>query len=200
MLPYKSIKYSDPTEPTPSEGGRKRKRVWERVTDGEYQAKGDEGTKRMVRDEQTKMYQLLGMIELIQNVMDGLDRRLKMIPRGVARAHTAKSLITKLAFDVINTAPVEQRKYIRDQIVGIEIMTGIKATMPRDPEATFGQFLNFHQLSVVADAIQDQCVLCTIEDPAEQAKCKYRKLLDVLPVDKVDEDAKGCGWFHSWSL
>jgi hypothetical protein len=89
---------------------------------------------------------------------------------------------------------------MRDQITGFTIMTGIKAQMPRDPDATFGQFLNFHQLDVITKAIQEQCALCTIEDPAQQAKCPYAKLLDVLPVDRIDEDAKGCGWFHSWQI
>jgi len=197
---YKSINWNTQAEPKPAEGGRKHKRVWERVADGEYEAKGNEGTKRMVRDEQTKMYQLLGMIDLIQNVMDGLDRRLKMVPRGVARMQSAKSLITKLAFDIINTAPLEQRMYMRDQVEHIEIITGVKSQMPRDLKATFGQFLNFNQLDIVAKAVQEQCSLCTIEDPAEQAKCKYRKLLDVLPVEKMDEDAPGCGWSHFWEL
>ena len=200
MSLYKSIRYSNPAERKPAEGSQKYKPVYERVADGEYEAKGDEGTKRMVRDEQTKMYQLLGMIEVCQSVAGGLDRRLKMVPRGTARMKQAKSLIAKLAFDVMNTAPVEQRKYMRDQVPYIEIMTGVKAQMPRDPESAFGQFLNFKQLAVVTKAIQEQCSLCTIEDPAQQAKCPYSKLLDILPMDKMDENALGCGWFHKWDV
>lgn len=200
MSLYKSIKFSNPADRKPAEGGRKYKPVHERVADGEYAAKGDEGTKRMVRDEQTKLYQLLGMIDLCESVSEGLDRRLKMVPRGTARMSQAKSLIAKLAFDVLNTAPVEQRKYMRDQVPYIEIMTGVKAQMPRDPESAFGQFLNFKQLSVATKAIQEQCVLCTIEDPAQQAKCPYAKLLDILPVDKMDENVLGCGWFHKWDM
>ena len=200
MSLYKSIKFSNPADRKPAEGGRKYKPVLERVADGEYAAKGDEGTKRMVRDEQTKLYQLLGMIDLCKSVSEGLDRRLKMVPRGTARMSQAKSLIAKLAFDVINTAPVEQRKYMRDQLPYIEIMTGVKAQMPRDPESAFGQFLNFKQLAVVTKAIQEQCSLCTIEDPAQQAKCPYSKLLDILPMDKIDENALGCGWFHKWDV
>ena len=200
MSMFKSIKFPDPARPKPAEGGQKYKPVYQRVEDGEYEAKGNEGTIRMVRDEQTKMYQLLGMADLCDSVAEGLDRRLKMVPRGTARMKQAKSLITKLAFDVINTAPLEQRAYMRDQLAGMEIMTGIKAKMPRDPNATYGQFLNFHQLAIVSKAVQEQCSLCVIEDPAEQAKCPYKKLLDILPVDKMDENAKGCGWFHSWEM
>ena len=200
MQLYKSIKYSEPEEQRPTESRQKYKPVWQRVADGEYEAKGDEGTRRMVSGEQTKMYQLLGMIDLCESVMEGLDRRLKMVPRGTARITQAKSLIAKLAFDVISTAPIEQRKHMREQITGFTILTGIKAQMPRDPEATFGQFLSFHQLKVVTKAIQEQCSLCAIEDPAEQARCPYAKLMDVLPVDKIDENAKGCGWFHKWEI
>lgn len=200
MSLYKSIKFSGPAEQKPTDGGNKHKTVYERLADGEYEAKGDEGTKRMVRDEQTKLYQLLGMIDLCESVNEGLDRRLKMLPRGTARLKQAKSLIAKLAFDVMNTAPLEQRKHIRDQVRYIEIMTGVKAQMPRDPESTFGHFLNFHQLAIVTKAIQEQCSLCTIEDPAQQAKCPYSKLLDILPMDKMDENALGCGWFHKWDM
>lgn len=200
MSMFKSIKFPDTAQPKPAEGGKKYKPVYQRVEDGEYEAKGNEGTIRMVRDEQTKMYQLLGMADLCDSVAEGLERRLKMVPRGTARMKQAKSLITKLAFDVINTAPLEQRAYMRDQLAGMEIMTGIKAKMPRDPNATYGQFLNFHQLAIVSKAVQEQCSLCVIEDPAEQAKCPYKKLLDILPVDKMDENAKGCGWFHSWEM
>jgi len=200
MSMYKSIKFSDPAERKSADGSQKHKTVYEKLADGEYEAKGDEGTKRMVRVEQTKLYQLLGMIDLCDSVSEGLDRRLKMLPRGTARLKQAKSLIAKLAFDVLNTAPVEQRKHMRDQVSYIEIMTGVKAQMPRDPESTFGQFLNFKQLAVVTKAIQEQCSLCTIEDPAQQAKCPYAKLLDILPVDKMDENVLGCGWFHKWDM
>jgi len=200
MSLYKSIKFSDPSEKKPAEGGQKYKTVYDRLADGEYAAKGDEGTKRLVRDEQTKLYQLLGMIDLCDSVSEGLDRRLKMLPRGTARLKQAKSLIAKLAFDVMNTAPLEQRKHIRDQLPYIEIMTGVKAQMPRDPESTFGHFLNFKQLAVVTKAIQEQCSLCTIEDPAQQAKCPYAKLLNILPMDKMNENTLGCGWFHKWDV
>lgn len=197
---YKSIQFPNPAERKPSGSGQKYKPVWQRVADGEYEAKGDEGTRRMVSGEQTKLYQLLGMIDLSQSVMDGLERRLKAVPRGMARMKQVKSLVAKLGFDVIGTAPIEQRDHIINQMKGIEIISGIKAQMPRDPEATFGQFLNFHQLAVATKAIREQCALCTIEDPAQQAQCPYGKLLDVLPVDKIDEDARGCGWFHSWQI
>lgn len=200
MSMCKSIRFSGPATQEPADNGRKYKPVWERVADGENEAKGNEGTKRMVRDEQTKMLQLLGMIDLSESIMRGLSRRLEMVPRGTARMKQVKSLVAKLAFDVINTAPIEQRIHMRDQIPGIEIISGIKAQMPRDPEATFGQFLNFKQLAIATTAIQEQCALCTIEDPAQQAKCPYARLMDVLPVDKIDEEAKGCGWFHKWGI
>lgn len=60
--------------------------------------------------------------------------------------------------------------------------------------------MRIYQLAVATKAIREQCALCTIEDPAQQAQCPYGKLLDVLPVDKIDEDARGCGWFHSWQI
>ena len=169
MQLYKSIKYTEPAEQNPAESGQAYKPVWQRVADGEYAASGDEGTQRMVRDEQTKMYQLLGMIDLCESVIQGLDRRLKMVPRGKARMQQAKSLIAKLGFDVINTAPIEQRRHMHNQINGFTFITGIKAQMPRDPEGTFGQFLNFRQIAVATKAIQEQCALCTIDDPAQQA-------------------------------
>ena len=195
---YKSVKM-----PTIYDGDRNEERkgyrpVYERVMAGEYEVKGDEGTKRMVSDEQTHLIQLLAMLDLSERVMETMERRLNAVPKGMSRLKTVKSLVAKLAFDIMNTAPMAQRAHIHNQMLGITTLTGVKAKMPRDLEREFGIFLNFRQLFVVEKALHEQCMLCATEDPAQQAKCPYAKLLDVLPVDRIDEDAGGCGWFNNW--
>ena len=197
---YKSIKWPDPAQPRPTEEKQKHKTVYQRVVDGEYEVKGDEGTKRLVRDEQTQLFHLLSMIDLSQRIMDKIPGRLNSVPRGMARMKTVKSLVSKLSFDILNTAPIEQRDHITNQTKGLITVTGVKAQMPRDMASEYGVFLNFKQVEIVEKALREQCTLCTIEDPAEQAKCPYGKLLNVLPVNKADEKAKGCGWFHTWDM
>lgn len=199
MAMHKSIKWPELGQRrNTDEGGRKYKPVYERVMDGEYAVRGDEGTKRMVSDEQRHFIQLLAMTDLSDQVMETMGRRLNAVPRGMTRIKMVKSLVTKLSFDILNTAPVTQREHIINQVKGLTTITGAKAKLPMDMESEFGIFLNFRQMYIVEKAIYEQCELCATEDPAIQAKCPYKKLLDVLPVDKIDESAGGCGWFNNW--
>lgn len=201
MAMHKSIKWPEVGQRTnPDEGGRKYKPVYQKVLDGEYEAKGDENTKRMVKIEQIRCFELLAMIDMSGVVQADMERRLNMVPRGMARIKHARSIIAKLAFDVLGTIPIEQREHMVQQIEGLQTFVGIKAQLPTNPDSTFGYFLSRDNLEIVHKALREQCMLCTAEDPSEQAKCPYAKVLNVLPIDKQDEDAKGCGWFHSWEL
>lgn len=97
--------------------------------------------------------------------------------------------------EAIVNAPTIDAEPVRH---GLRMIVGIKAQMPRDPDAEHGRFLSFHQLDVVANAIRECCRVCDLTDTAQQAKCPYAKLLDELPTTKPDEDAPGCGYFTIW--
>ncbi|MBQ8111343.1 MAG: hypothetical protein IJ124_14400 [Clostridia bacterium] len=176
------------------------KPVYARVIDGEYPAKVQPGAKRMVKDEQGATMFLLAMCSLAAEVQRRLERRLKTVPNGMGRIKTIRSMVTKLAFDLLNTAPQEQREHIQRQCVGLAIFVGVRGEGPLNPDSEYGYYLNRNQFDLMIGAVREQCDLCTIEDPAEQAKCPYAKLLNVLPIDKQDEGAKGCGWFHPWRM
>ena len=201
MAMHKSIKWPGPGRKTiQDERGREYKPVYQRVLDGEYEAKGDENTKRAVKVEQIRTYELLAMIDISGTIQADMGRRLSMVPRGMARLKSARSIIAKLAFDVLGTIPIEQREHMVQQIEGLQTFVGIRAQLPTNPDSTFGYFLSRDNLEIVNKAIREQCMLCATEDPSEQAKCPYAKVLNVLPIDKQDEDAKGCGWFHTWDM
>lgn len=195
---YKSIKWPDPARPKPAEGDQKRKPVYQQIAEGEYKAKVPENAKRMVKDEQLALMQLLSMIDVSRIIMERLERRLQAIPRGIARIKTVRSLVSRLSLDILDTMPIEQREHMQNQVKGLTTITGVRSQLPRDYDATYGLFLNNDQLAIIGDALHEQCMLCTTEDPGKQAKCPYARVLNVLPMDKLDEGAPGCGWFNNW--
>lgn len=198
MALYKSIRWPDPARPKPAEDSNNRKPVYQQIAEGDYKAKVPENAKRMVKDEQLATMQLLSMIDLSRIVMERLERRLQAIPRGMARIKTVRSLISSLSLDVLDTMPIEQREHMTNQIKGVTTITGVRGQLPIDYDATYGLFLNNEQLAIIGDALREQCMLCTAEDPGEQAKCPYARILNVMPMDKIDENVPGCGWFNNW--
>ena len=139
--------------------------------------------KRMVSAEQKAYIDLLGAISRLAYIEDGMGRRLKSIPRAMFRLKGATSNLMSLSADILG---------------GLRVITGISAQMPRDADGTFGRWLSFKDLDVVATAIRECCRTCTTEDPQEQKKCMFCKLLDILPTEKPDEGARGCGYFTIW--
>lgn len=198
MPMYKSIRWPDPARPKPAEGDQKRKPVYQQIAEGDYKAKVPDSAKRMVKDEQLALMQLLSMMDLSRIVMERLERRLQAIPRGIARIKTVRSLVTRLSLDVLDTMPIEQREHMQNQLRGLITITGVRNQLQRDDDANYGLFINNDLLSIIGDALHEQCMLCTTEDPGEQAKCPYAKVLNVMPNDRIDENAPGCGWFNNW--
>ena len=195
---YKSIKWPDPANPKPAEGGQKRKPVYQKIAEGDWEAKVPENAKRMVKDEQLAMFQLLSMTDLTRLIMQRLERRLQSLPRGMAQIKTIRSLVSRLSLELLDTIPIEQREHMVNQIKGLVTVTAIRGKLPMNEDSTYGLFLNNEQLAIAGQALREQCMLCTAEDPGEQAKCPYAKLLNVMPMDKLDENATGCGWFNNW--
>lgn len=154
--------------------------------------------KRMVSAEQKEFINLLGIVAQLAFVEDGLGRRISSIPRGKWRYKGAMSNLARLVNDLTHSIPKDQQAHFRRQLPAIRMVVGVKAQLPRDYDSTYGRWLSFTELDVVATAIRECCRTCTISDPQEQKQCKFCKLLDALPTDKPDENSRGCGYFTIW--
>lgn len=154
--------------------------------------------KRMVSSEQKQLINLFGCISQLAFLDDGIGQRMKSIPRAMFRYKGAMSNLVRLSNDLTLSMPAEQRMHIRRQLPSIRMIVGTTAQLPRNYDSTYGRWLSFEQLDVVASAIRECCLACTIDDPQQQKQCPYCKLLDVLPTDKPDESATGCGYFSIW--
>lgn len=154
--------------------------------------------KRMVSAEQKEFINLLGALSQLVFVEDGLGKRIADIPRAKWRYKGALSQLARLSNDLTRSMPREQRDHFTRQLPHIRMIVGIKAQIPRDPDAEHGRFLSFKELDVVATAIRECCRTCAIEDPQQQKQCHFCKLLEVLPTDKPDESSNGCGYFSIW--
>ena len=155
-------------------------------------------TKRMVSAEQKAYLDMLASISQLAFAEEGLARRIESIPRGKSLLHGGRGMLVKLGNELANTLPPEQREHFRRQLPALRMIVGVKAQMPRAADGEHGRWLSFKQLDVVATAIRECCRTCTIDDPQQQKQCMYAKLLDVLPTDKPDENATGCGYFSIW--
>lgn len=155
--------------------------------------------KRMVSAEQRATLELHAIIAQMKYIEDGVGPRIKRIKGGMGLLHSARGLLVRLANQLVLSSPAEQQDHLGRQLIGIYMHIGIKdpiGQQKRDGEV--GRLMSFKELDVVVSAIRECCRVCTIEDPQEQKKCKYCKLLDVLPADKPDENARGCGYFTIW--
>jgi hypothetical protein len=154
--------------------------------------------KRMVAAEQAAYLNLLAAIHTAKKQEEALARRMSKLPNAKRCMHSGIGMLNRLMVDIDATIPAEQKAHFERQKQGLRMIVGIKAQMPRDPDAEHGRFLSFKQLDVVANAIRECCRVCDLTDAVQQAKCPYAKLLDELPTTKPDEDAPGCGYFTIW--
>lgn len=155
--------------------------------------------KRMVSAEQKALLELHAIVSQSAFVEQGLERRIAGIKGAKGWLHSAQSLMVKLANELAMTIPIEQRQHLSRQLAGLYMHVGVRdkyAEKKRD--ATGGRLMSFNELDVVADAIRECCRTCTIDDPQQQKQCKFCKLLESLPTDKPDENARGCGFFSMW--
>lgn len=161
-----------------------------------------EGTlpvKRMVAAEQRATLELHAIIAQMKFIEDGVGPRIKRLRGGMGLLHSSRGLLTKLANELVLSTPKEQQEHMGRQLAGLYMHIGVKDNIAQQKRnAENGRHMTFNELDVVADAIRECCMHCTINDPQEQKKCKYCKLLEVLPTNKTDEDARGCGYFAIW--
>ena len=154
--------------------------------------------KRMVSAEQKEFINLLGVLSQLVFVQDGLERRMRTIPRAWWRYKGALANLARLANDLTRSMPKKQQDHFKRQLPAIKMIVGVRSQLPRNYDSAHGRWLSFEDLNVVATAIRNCCLTCSINDPQEQKQCPYCKLLEVLPTDKPDESSNGCGYFTIW--
>lgn len=154
--------------------------------------------KRMAAKEQQAFLNMQAAIQMIKNQEPELERRISGISGAKRFLHSGTGMLDKLIKQLNDTLPPEQIDHFERQKETLKMIVGVKAQMPRDSDAEHGRWLSFHQLDVVATAIRECCLSCSITDPQQQKQCMFCKLLDVLPTDKPDENATGCGYFTIW--
>lgn len=155
--------------------------------------------KRMVANEQKAFLELHAVIGQSGFVEEGLQRRINSIKGARGWMHSAQALLAKVANELTMTLPDEQREHLRRQLVGLYMHVGVQDKIANQKRASEGgRFMTFKELDVVADALRECCRMCSIDDPQQQKQCQYCKLLESLPTNKPDEDARGCGFFTMW--
>lgn len=155
--------------------------------------------KRMVANEQKGYLELHAVIAQSGLAEELIQRRIASIPGAKGWLHSAQALMTKVANELTRTLPDEQRDHLSRQLVGLYMHVGVQDKIANQKRTgTGGRLMTFKELDVVADALRECCRMCSIEDPQQQKQCKYCKLLESLPTNKPDEDARGCGYFTMW--
>ena len=154
--------------------------------------------KRLVSSEQMAFINLQAAVQVIKKQKEKLSGRLKMIPGGKRFLHTGTGMLDRLIREINATMPKEQFDHMERQKGYTKFIVGTKAALPRDPDREFGRWLSFKELDVVATAVRQCCMVCGIDDPQQQRQCPFCKLMEVLPTDKSDENASGCGYFAIW--
>ena len=154
--------------------------------------------KRMVSVEQKEFINMIGAMSQLAFAEDSLGKRMKTIPRAWWRYRGVLCNLGRLVNDLTRSMPKEQQDHIRKQMPAIKMIVGVDYQLPRYYDSTYGRWLSFEDLNVVATAIRNCCLTCSINDPQEQKQCPYCKLLEVLPTDKPDESSNGCGYFTIW--
>lgn len=156
--------------------------------------------KRMVANEQKAFLELHAVIGQSGFVEQGLEQRIGNIKGAKGWLHSAQALLTKVANELTFTLPDEQRDHLSRQLRGLYMHVGVQDKISNQKRAsTGGRFMSFAEMDIVADALRECCRFCAIEDPQQQRQCKFCKLLESLPTNKPDEDARGCGFFTMWN-
>lgn len=155
-------------------------------------------SKRLVSTEQMAFINLQAAVNMAKAQEEKLARRLDMIPGARRYLRSGIGMLNKLVQEINATLPFEQLDHLDRQKSYTKFIVGVKAQLPRDPDMEFGRHLSFKELDIVATAIRECCRICTIDDPQQQKQCPFCRLLEVLPTDKPDENAGGCGYFEMW--
>ena len=156
--------------------------------------------KRMVSSEQRGFLELHAVIGQSGLAEELIQKRLAQIPGAKGWLHSAQALMAKVANELTKTLPDEQRDHLCRQLHGLYMHVGVQDKIANQKRTgTGGRFMNYTELDTIADALRECCRFCTIEDVQQQRQCKFCKLMESLPTNKPDEDARGCGYFTMWN-
>lgn len=149
--------------------------------------------KRMSADERTAHLHIIACMVALGKAEKMLERRLPMVNRGRFWIRGAIKSLRSLSDALDATIPDNQHESIRLQIQTLQLVVGSKNT-PNRNDSEYGFWLSYNDLDLVGNALKNCCLMCN-KNAQEQRSCPYAKLMDKLPLDKVNERSVGCGYF-----
>ena len=156
---------------------------------------------RLRRAEQQALVDMFAITDRAAILLEreGLDKRLKSIPRGMYRLKTAKTHLKKLSQALLDTVPADQLIHMQRNLkrTKFHIYTG---PLLGDKDSMEGRFLSINELNTVASAIAEICRFCPHDDAQKQRSCEFRKLMDKMPADTICEECGDrCGWYLTFA-
>ena len=154
-----------------------------------------EERKRLSRGEQIDLIDLMGIADRADYVLkhDSLRNRLKRTKRAKWRLASARSNLVRLVEDMLDTVPVDQLKHMQRNLKHVRVHVYVGNAVQQKDKLE-GRWFNIEEMNTVASAVAQCCQMCPYDNAQDQNQCKFKKLMDCLPVDP-DENTVGCGWF-----
>lgn len=149
--------------------------------------------KRMSADERTAHLHIIACMVALGKAEKMLERRLPMVKRGKFWIRGAIKSLRSLSDALDGTVPDNQHESIRRQIQTLQLVVGSK-NVPNRNDREYGFWMSYNDLDTVGNALKNCCMFCD-KDTQQQRQCPYAKLMDTLPVDKINENSNGCGYF-----
>ena len=149
--------------------------------------------KRMSADERAAHLHIIACMVALGKAEKLLERRLPMVKRGKFWIRGAIKSLRSLSDALDETIPDNQHESIRRQIHTLQLVVGCK-NVPNRRDSEYGFWLSYNDLDLVGNALKNYCLTCD-KDAQQQRQCPYAKLMDTLPIDKMNEHSNGCGYF-----
>lgn len=136
---------------------------------------------RLNRGEFEAVRCLLGSVNYAAHAMDGLGKRMEMLPEGTERIKKAIQDLRDLSDDVIGTVPTGQCKQLRNTMTDFEMRM-----VPKLATNSQNVILEKDIAKSLIDIAMERCQGC-VEGPEEGRKCALYKVLEsFLPLDSYD--------------
>lgn len=153
--------------------------------------------KRLSRSEQNTYMKMIAVTELLIDIQETAEnwKRFGAIPRGMQMLKTCLTLMHKLVNGIIKESQALQMIEIRKQLPYMRVWLHSE-DMKEDIMENDGRFLSHNDLNVLATAVRNECMHCTMTDE-EQKSCMYRHVMEKMPADRPDDTRSGCPWMET---
>lgn len=133
---------------------------------------------------------LLGLTQESETALQSLKNRLG-ITNGTERLKHATQEINDVVSEVLLTVPEKQLIALQRNLANMEMHIRIKRASP-ELEPAGASYVDTDLLTtVLKEYSKDKCRFC-LGGAEEQAKCKYKELLDEVVMEYIPETTFGC--------